>query len=166
MKKLIILFCLSLLFAPAMIRAQGPMNKPFGLGLTLGEPAGITGKVWLDHKNALDFALGWGYYPYHGVALYCDYVHSFFSLLPAGKYPAFELTFYAGIGGKIGGWHYHHDGDQDGFGLGVRVPVGLTMVFNKAPFDIFLEITPCLEFISPDPFWFDFDAAVGARFYF
>jgi hypothetical protein len=153
---------------PALAHAQGPQNKPFGLGLALGEPTGVTGKYWFNQKNALQFAVGWGYYPHGGGAIYCDYLYNVFTLVRAGKAP-FNLLFYMGLGGKLGVWDYHYrdrDYDDTGASLGVRIPFGITMVFVKGPFEVFLEIVPGLAFIHPHPFWFDLDACIGGRFYF
>ncbi|HUU01278.1 MAG TPA: DUF3996 domain-containing protein [Myxococcota bacterium] len=147
-------------------RAQGPDGKAFGLGLSLGEPAGVNAKYWFDHKNAVDMAVGYGFYPSHGVAFFADYLYNVFTIIRAGKTP-FDLLFYMGAGVKLGVWRYRQkDEDTTGVGLGVRVPFGVTMVFARAPFDIFLEITPSMAFIAPDPFYFDLDACIGGRFYF
>ena len=146
--------------------AQGPQNKPFGLGLSLGEPAGVNAKYWIDNKSAIDMAIGYGFFPYHGAALFADYVYHVFTLVKAGEVP-FNLLFYMGVGAKLGFWRYHrHDKDKDGVGLGIRIPFGVTMLFTSAPFDLFLEITPSMAFITPEPFYFDFDACLGGRFYF
>jgi hypothetical protein len=146
--------------------AQGPVGKPFGLGLSLGEPAGVNAKYWFDHKNAVDMAVGYGFFPAHGVALFADYIYHVFTIIRAGKTP-FDLLFYMGAGLKLGIWRYKYkDDDTTGVGLGVRIPFGVTMVFARAPFDIFLEITPSMAFITPDPFYFDLDACIGGRFYF
>jgi len=152
----------------ATAAAQGPNGRPFGLGLSFGDPAGITGKVWFDRKHTLDFAVGYGYFPhYGGAALYADYLYNVLNLVPAQKPGSFDLLLYMGVGGKLGLWRYRYDrAYTTGFGLAVRVPFGLTMVFARHPFDVFLEITPCMAFIEPRPFWFDFDAAIGGRFYF
>jgi len=48
--------------------------------------------------------------------------------------------------------------------LGVRIPVGLAYEFANHPFDIFVEIVPILD-ITPDTD-FDFEGAIGARYYF
>jgi len=168
MTRKVLLISLFLLMLPALAHAQGPQNKPFGLGLALGEPTGITGKYWFDRKSTLQFALGWGYYPHGGGAIYCDYIYNVFPLVRAQKV-SFNLLFYMGLGGKIGVWdedYYHHEHYDAGVSVGVRIPFGLTMVFVKAPFEVFLELVPGLAFIHPHPFWFDFDGCIGGRFYF
>jgi hypothetical protein len=156
-----------LLLLPAAAHAQGPNGRPFGLGLALGEPTGISGKYWFNEKNAVDMAIGYGYFPHEGGALFADYLYHIYTIANTSK---FDFEFYLGFGGKLGFWHHHVDRpdphDDRGFGIGVRIPFGLTMVFDQAPFDIFLELTPSMAFISPEPFYFDFDAALGGRFYF
>jgi hypothetical protein len=160
-----------MVLVPATGLAQGPQGKPFGLGLTLGDPTGVSGKYWFSRVHTVDFAVGWGFFPYNGVALYSDYLYNAVNILQ-GRGRGFDLFFYLGIGGKIGGWDHHYYDDNDhrhdhyGFGLGLRIPFGVTMIFSKTPFDLFIELVPCIEFISPDPFWFDFDFAFGGRFYF
>ena len=157
---------LMLLLIPATASAQGPEGKSFGLGISLGEPAGLSAKYWIDRRSTLDFALGFGYWPHHGFALYCDYLFNAITLMPAGRAP-FSFLFYLGLGAKLGFWDHDADHDHyDAVGLGVRIPFGITMVFSRHPFDVFLEVAPVMAFIAPDPFWFDFDAAIGARFYF
>jgi hypothetical protein len=137
-----------------------------GVGISLGEPTGLSAKAWLDQQHALDFAASWSFED-DRIALYGDYLFHFWDALgPKAKHSAFRLPLYIGIGGKISlgsGGKGHFDKD-DNVGLGVRVPLGVTMVFTEAPFDIFLEITPGILLVPKSSF--DFDAALGARFYF
>jgi hypothetical protein len=160
------LVVLTLLLSPALASAQGPDGRNFGLGLTLGEPSGITGQYWFDQRHTLAFALGWGYFPHHGPAVFVDYHYNVFTFLKGVTSSPFDLKMYMGLGGKLGFWYYRRSDHYEGVGLGLRIPFGITMVFLRAPFDIFFEIAPAMAFIHPDPFWFDFDAAIGARFYF
>ena len=164
-KHFILAFTLVTLFS-ITAQAQGPQNKPFGLGLCLGEPAGVTTKYWFDKKHALDAAIGYGFFPHRGVAVYADYLYHLLDIVKANQVP-FNLLFYIGVGGKFGYWyHEHRDHEDNGVGFGVRAPFGLTMVFSKAPFDVFLEIAPSIAFGAPHPVWFDFDGCIGGRFYF
>ncbi len=34
-------------------------NGNFGLGVIIGEPTGISGKLWLNNKHAVDGAVAW-----------------------------------------------------------------------------------------------------------
>ncbi len=82
-------------------------NKTFGLGLELGEPTGITGKLFLKSDQALDFGLGDIYHHYYGgdgLHLYADYLWHPTVLTSA---EAFELPFYVGVGGRV--WFFDYD---------------------------------------------------------
>jgi len=48
--------------------------------------------------------------------------------------------------------------------LGLRLPVGLTYLFDGAPVDLFLEAVPSLDLLPGTSF--DLDAALGARYWF
>ena len=160
------LACAVLLAAPASaVDVVGSADTDdFGLGLSAGEPARITSKIWFDEVHALDIALGFGYYPYSGPALYVDYLHHAADLASGS---AGSLLFYLGIGGKFRYWNRGLGKDDvAGPSVGARVPFGLTFLFRGAPFDLFLEVTPSVAFISPRAVWFDLDAALGGRFYF
>jgi hypothetical protein len=163
MRRKIILAAVAILLLSPAANAQGPQGRPFGLGLCLGEPAGVTAKYWFDRNHAMDAAVGWGYWPHKGLAIYADYLYNLYTLIPAGSVP-FDLLFYIGIGGKVGFWEKHEG--KGGVGVGVRVPFGLTMVFTSAPFDVFLEITPSVGLGGPGDVYFDLDGCIGGRFYF
>ncbi len=160
-----------LLAQTGTVAARSPQGKPFGLGLSLGEPLGLSAKWWIDQKSAIDMAFGYGYFPHSGPALFADYVYHVFTIVRPRRVP-FYLELYMGAGAKLGFWYYRWYRDKDhwetrhGFGFGIRFPVGLSMNFTKAPFDVFLELVPAMSFITPDPVFFDFDGAIGGRFYF
>lgn len=149
-------------------------NKTFGLGLELGEPSGINGKLFLSPSGALDFGLGYiygNYYAGDGLHLYADYLWHPFVLTSAD---AFELPFYVGVGGRF--WNFDYGCDRfgnnciyGGSAFGVRVPIGLDFDFNNVPLDIFIQIVPTLDFFRNyrnHDVYLGFDASVGIRFWF
>lgn len=171
--------------APA--QANGPMGRQFGLGLALGNPTSFTGKYHLGNKQALDFHIG-AYHVYgHGrfddsLFLGGDYLFEIWNFVENGTV---SVPFYAGPGGGLifdaddddchrhgGNYHCHDDYD---FGFGPRMPIGIGVEFQKAPFELFLELTPTLMFVfdddphDDDDFDLDWDipnfAFIG-RFYF
>ena len=158
---------ISLLLASAAPAAAGPTTGgDIGVGIALGDPTGLSAKVWLDRTHALDFAASWSFED-DRLDLYGDYLFHFWGALgPGAKHRAFNLPLYAGIGTKlsVGGGGKGHFTDDDSAGLGLRVPFGVTMVFTEAPFDIFLEIAPGILLMPKSAF--DLDAALGTRFYF
>lgn len=145
-------------------------NKEFGLGLELGSPAGLSAKYFLSEDNALQFGLGWynGYYrDFFGFHLYMDYLWHPVSLVSAS---AFELPLFVGVGGQFLSFEDRRDRDiyDEGFGFGVRVPVGIAFDFNNVPLDIFLQVVPTLHFYSryEDRAGFWISGSIGIRYWF
>jgi len=166
------------------IRKRFESNKGFGLGLELGAPTAITGKYWLGEGSdrALQFGVGYMdyYYDWRGFTAYGDYLVHLVSLAST---ESFELPFY--IGGGIQYW-YWQDYSFSGLGcnpgagiycsgnaLGARVPIGISFDFNNVPLDVFLQLTPSLDFFFGEPgdyphgfVQFIIGASVGIRYYF
>jgi hypothetical protein len=149
-------------------------NKTFGLGLELGAPTGITGKYFVAPSGALDFGLGAVYGHYYGddgLHLYMDYL--WHPLVLASPEP-FELPFYIGVGGRFWTFDYcraNNDCGVDGSVFGIRVPIGLDFDFNNVPLDVFVQLTPTLDFYRGYRYrdhdvWLDFDFSVGIRYWF
>ncbi len=162
---------------PQALQGEGfEANKKFGLGLELGEPVGLNGKVFLSPTTALDFGIGDLYHPYyvgaHGLHLYLD--HLWHPLLLT-KAAAFELPLYIGVGGRMWTFDYSCDrfGNCSGAQLfGVRVPIGISFDFNHVPLDIFLQFVPTLDFYRNYNYqggrtvYPAFDFSGGIRFWF
>ncbi|UCE67996.1 MAG: hypothetical protein JSU85_01990 [Candidatus Zixiibacteriota bacterium] len=136
--------------------ASAAENSDFGLGIILGEPTGISGKLWTGGNSAVDGAVAWSMHNSASLHLHADYlVHSFSSRsVEKGRLP-----IYYGVGGRI----KFSENNNDNF-IGVRAPVGIEYLFETAPVDIFFEIVPILN-LAPDTD-FDLNAAVGARYFF
>jgi hypothetical protein len=151
-------------------------NKTFGLGIELGEPSGLTGKLFVSPKAALDFGIGYAYQNYYyddGLHIYADFL---FHPTVLAHADAFELPFY--IGGGLRYWDFDFCDPQGrctyrGSAVGVRIPIGIDFDFNRAPIDIFLQIVPVLDFLHGD--YYDryrdrthlaVDPSVGFRFWF
>jgi hypothetical protein len=149
-------------------------NKTFGLGLELGAPSGITGKLFLSDSGALQFGLGaiYGhYYGGDGLHLYVDYV---MHPIVLASTDAFELPFYVGVGGRFWDFDYCRAARDCGYGgtvFGVRVPLGLAFDFNRVPLDIFIQLVPTIDFYRGYRYrdrsvWIDFDLSLGVRYWF
>ena len=153
MKKYTTVAVLLLLIAPSgVLHAQ---NGGTGLGIILGEPAGISFKTWISGRSAIDAGLAWSFYAgaFHSHA---DYLWHNFMLfkLEEGKG---KLPFYMGVGGRV-----KVSGKE--LLLGVRVPIGLEYIFPGDRFDIFLEAAPVLNLIPGTGF--DLNAGAGIRYFF
>lgn len=166
MKKSLItvLFCV----AGSGVIAQG---SGFGIGIMLGEPTGLSAKLWTGGERALAFGLAWGGLGRGGgyVHVHGDYLFHNFDLITVSSG---KMALHYGPGVRVrtwGGDRYWNNGRYyEARGghtrLGIRFPVGLTYLFDGAPVDIFLEAAPALDLIPGTSF--DVDAALGFRYYF
>lgn len=150
MKKLFSLLFILITFSQINLNAQ---QKNFGLGIILGEPTGISGKLWTSGENAFDFAAAWSFKGDGHLLLQADYVWHIFRLISV---PSGRLPFYVGVGGRV---VFANDAT-----IGVRVPLGLDYMFSNAPVDIFLELVPILDLAPSTDF--DFGGGIGVRYWF
>ena len=105
-------------------------QKDFGIGIILGDPTGLSAKLYTGSNNAFDFAAAWSFKGDGHLLLQADYVwHSSLSRTSSGMF-----ALYYGIGGRII--------FSDDPNVGVRIPVGIDYIFSNAPVDIFLEVVP------------------------
>jgi len=173
-----LVLCLTLIASAAQARPRPgghitgqsfEANKTFGLGLELGAPTGLNGKYFLSADRAIDFGLGglYSYYNRSGFHLYADYMFHPISLASTSS---FELPLYVGLGGRL--WSFKDDRvdpADDATAIGFRVPVGISLDFNNAPVDIFVQLVPVLDFFSgyrDHDIYLDVDASFGVRYWF
>lgn len=142
--------------------AHARRGGPFGLGVELGDPSGLSFKYFAGGNTAIDGGLGFSV-RHDWIRVHLDYLFHF----PTRAGGA-ELLPYVGIGGKLAVWDDRRDDDwyddDDDFGLGVRVPLGVAWHPGSVPIDIFGEIVPGLWLLPGTNF--DFDFAIGVRFFF
>jgi len=147
-----------LLLAAASVNAR--TQDDFGIGVIIGEPTGLSVKYWLDEERAIDGAAAWSYSENDSFQLHGDYLIHNDELLEAN-----ELPVYYGIGARLK--FKDDDGrgrNENGAIFGIRVPLGITYLFDEEPLDLFFELVPVLD-LAPD-FDLDINAAVGLRYYF
>jgi len=150
MVRLIIFVVLLTILICSIAEAQ---DKGFGLGIILGEPTGISGKLWTGYNTAIDGAVAWSFEKKSSMHLHGDLLFHNFHLTKVhkGKF----LTYY-GIGGRVK--------FEDDSKVGVRVPLGINYLFAKTPLDVFLEIVPILDLAPSTDF--SLNAAIGIRYFF
>src|SRR4051812_40427086 len=92
---------------PARADVQGGSGD-FGIGLIIGEPTGISGKLYLQRRHAIDAAIGIGFIDGQGVHVHADYL---WHPLVLTQTPTFDLPLYVGVGGRVQshGTHGSHD---------------------------------------------------------
>ncbi|MBN2528175.1 MAG: hypothetical protein JXR76_17415 [Deltaproteobacteria bacterium] len=163
-------------------------NEIFGIGLELGDPTAMTMKIMPSEKFGIQFFIGAGnwyndYYHWNGHGMFLtgiDFVAHPVMIYDKWKTCALNLTLGGGLAvGVFRGWYdnnwdynwyyydrQYHDGEYYGM-LFVRFVTGVNLWFKKFPLETFVEITPALRFINPDPVGFHlFWVAAGGRWYF
>lgn len=141
-------------------------ERPFGLGVILGEPTGFSAKLWTSADKAFDFGLGWSiggdrigrfdgnYDGGRRIHLHMDYLWHAFEIIRTDV----RLPVYYGFGGRF------NNGAGYNGSLAIRGVFGLAWLPREAPVDVFLELVPSLQFTSPTGF--AMDAGIGARYFF
>ncbi|MEQ1568610.1 MAG: hypothetical protein ABMA64_23430 [Myxococcota bacterium] len=142
-------------------------SRDFGLGIQLGGPSGLTGKVYLGdgRRNAIDFTVGGGYYgedlwwnAFWGQVAY----HWNLETLDSGG--GVTIPFRIGVGGFVTTGYYSWAGGTNGAILGARVPFGVDFDFEDAPFQLYIEAAFDLTVLPPlSP---GVDGGIGGRYYF
>lgn len=141
-------------------------GHPFGLGVALGYPAGISGKYYVGgRKNAIEGVLGtwgsrWNDWYLHGVYLWHP------SLLT--DQPGFELPWHVGVGGFLtdayygwGGWNGRWNDDV---AVGLRTQIGLDLDLKDVRLqfsgDVALNVA-----LLPEIYW-SLHPSITIRYYF
>ncbi len=145
-KILLALVCLLVTAAPLWAQKAGDA----GVGVILGAPTAITGKLWLDGTRALDAGLGWS----SELTVYGDYLWHGWDVLPQpaeGKLPV-----YLGMGAQV---RTFHDAE-----FGIRAVAGMAYWLPRHPVESFVELVPVFR-LTPGTS-VGLDAGLGLRYYF
>ena len=137
-----------------VVLTTGALAGNVGLGVMVGEPTGVSLKVWSGSRTALDAAAGWSLGEGDWIYVHGDYLwHRYEFDVDEGSLP-----FYFGIGARV----LVHEGHDSR--VGIRVPLGLDYLFANHRWDIFIEVAPVID-LAPDTD-FDVSGGLGARYYF
>lgn len=154
-KSVVVVAALAVACLASPSQARPGKGGPFGLGIIIGEPTGISGKLFTTQTTAFQGAAAWSVGGVDAFHLQIDYVLHRYDVIDVSEG---QLPLYFGIGGRV---LIRDDRDDH---IGLRIPVGLSYEFSNAPFDIFGELVPLLD-LTPDTD-FDIEGGLGARFYF
>ncbi|CAN5900478.1 hypothetical protein BH11MYX2_BH11MYX2_09290 [soil metagenome] len=134
----------------------------FGIGLILGEPTGISAKLYLADDKAIDAAVGFAFFG-GGLQAHTDYLWHPYILQSREQ---FVLPVYIGPGIRAIDYRDGENGDR--FALGVRVVGGILFDFKQVPLDAFVEVAGVVEYKFGDGggAGIKLNAGAGARYYF
>jgi len=152
-------------FAAPRPAAADPSEKgTFGLGLILGEPTGISAKLYLKDDQAIQAAAGSAFVG-GGLQVHVDYVFHPWILEDR---ESFTLPVYLGPG--LRGIVYDKGrGGNSYFALGLRAVVGILFDFKTVPLDAFVEVAGVGEYgfsSTEGGFGLTLNAGAGVRYYF
>ena len=123
--------------------------------MILGEPTGLSLKVWVARSTAFDAAAAWSLRGRNSLHLHADYLRHNFGLFTV---QTGRLPLYYGIGGRVS------FRDDDDHRVGFRIPVGIDYLFANAPLDVFLEVVPLLDLVPETDV--DINGGAGIRYFF
>lgn len=141
----------------AVPEAQARRNGPFGLGIILGDPSGLSAKLF-QGRHAFDFALDFSFRD-DAMYMHGDY------LIDLDLVRSREVQTYVGIGARVRVNDHDHGGhDEHGGRLAARVPFGIAWEPRTVSMDVFFELVPVVSvYPDLDP---GLNAGLGARYYF
>jgi len=141
---------------------HGSDKGNLGVGIILGEPTGITAKLYLRDDRAIQAAVGSAFIG-GGLQLHADYLFHPYILQSR---PSYVLPFYVGPGTRL--ISYDNGRAGNAFAFGARGVAGLLFDFKNVPLDAFIEVAAVLEYEFSDGagFGIKFNAGAGVRYYF
>ena len=139
--------------------ARAENIRPFSydreVGLLIGEPTGLSGKLWTGSTTAFDVGVAWSFRKDGHMHLHADYLYHNFSYLESDRG---YVPVYLGIGGRVR--FCEHDKSE----VGLRFVAGVEYYDDEFPFTVFLEIAPVLD-LAPET-EMDFNGGLGVRYLF
>jgi hypothetical protein len=141
---------------------RGVDKGTFGVGIILGEPTGVTAKLYLKDDQAVQVAAGSAFLG-GGLQIHGDYLFHPYILQSR---PSFVLPFYVGPGLRL--IDYTNGRASSFFAIGLRAVAGLVFDFKNVPLDTFVEIAVVFEygFQDGEGFGAALNAGAGVRYYF
>jgi esterase/lipase superfamily enzyme len=132
-------------------RSTPTNGHAFGLGIILGSPTGFTGRYTLEANRSLEGIVGWSFGKEAHVQLAVSHLWTVASVFQIEQRKSVDLFF--GVGGSINNEL-----------LGVRAPVGLSMMFSEPRIEAFAQVALNVG-ITPSTRAY-MDGGIGVRYYF
>lgn len=133
--------------------------EDFAVGIILGDPTGLSGKMKLDGAHSMDGALAFSSGKHSGTQFHADYLWDRARSWGTDQGP---LHMYYGLGGRL--ISYNDKNDKSQISIGPRGSLGLNFNINNPNIEFFGELAAILE-LTPS-ITADIDAGIGARIRF
>jgi len=143
---------------PGKAVAQERKGGSLGLGLAVGAPSGLTGKMWLGDWSSLQASFGGDLGRYGDLVATADYV---IELRPfSTESDDYSVPLHVGAGFNLSTNPY----EGGAVLMGPRAVFGLSVLVRELPVDLFIEMAPTFYFYE-DLTW-SVDGQFGTRYYF
>lgn len=169
--------------------SKSALDRQFGIGFSVGTVIGPAFQIRLSENGAIDLVAGGSWNRGRHFHFHAQYIHKF----TLGDWDVGALALHVGGGIEYSHYRWGRNMiancPKDEFGnrycggyyggifanrykpaakyrhwLGIRVPVGVSFAFKKAPFDVYTEFGPGMYFIhKPD---FSWTYTLGGRYWF
>lgn len=138
-----------------------PVDKgTFGIGIVLGEPTGISAKLYLSDDTAIQAAVGINFIG-SGVQGNAEYLLHPWILQ---ERDLFVLPVYLGPGLRF--IQYGGRGVDSHVAIGLRAVVGMLFDFKEQPLDAFVEVGGVVEYDFTEELELALNIGAGVRYYF
>lgn len=141
---------------------RGTEKGTIGVGIIIGEPTGISARLYLQDDQAIQAAAGFAFLG-GGLHVHADYV---FHPVVFQTRDSFVLAGYVGPGARL--IQYRDGRERRSFALGARGVAGLLFDFT-VPLDAFVEVGGVLEYDFADEgggLDVKLNVGAGVRYYF
>jgi hypothetical protein len=120
------------------------------LGIILGEPTGLSLKVWQSNASAIDAAVAWSFGNNESVHVHADYLRHSWLDVDNGS-----MAVYYGLGARAL--------LSNNSRFGARIPIGLEYILPETPLGLFFEVAPLLD-LAPST-EFGVNGGLGIRYF-
>ena len=161
-----ILILAIILVSATGLKSNPPMGRTFGAGIMIGEPTGLTAKIWASNSEAFAISVGNSYLG--NLRIGVDYLWHF------NAFNSQVVSLYAGPGvavgiGESGSWWYRNENktwykEPNDIGFGVRGLFGINIIPRSTPLEFFGEIGVMVGVLPATHT--NAEGAIGFGFYF
>jgi len=148
------------LFASLAGLSFGESNHNVGLGIMLGEPTGISFKLWNRQTTAWDAGAAWSFVGGKYFQIHSDFLLHNFNLF---RVETGRMALFYGAGARIK-FGSKTDTEESKTVLSLRVPIGISYEFDRTPVELFLEVVPMIDLVPATEV--QMAGAIGFRYYF
>ena len=124
-----------------------------GVGIILGEPTGLSLKLWRGRTMALDAGAAWSFANGDYLQIHGDILFHNFNVFNVEKDKA---ALYYGVGARVK--------FEDETVVSIRLPVGVSYELAKTSIEFFVEVVPMLDFVPETKV--GVAGGVGFRYFF